>query len=148
MTRQKTYQQCAVGGASPIGLIITLFDRLISDFGRAAQAIHKDDIESRCRELNHALLVLGQLETWVDLKNGGEPARHLSAFYAHLRASMLQASITQSATILEQCIQTILEIRSKWQLLDAPEASPSPSTHVVSVPDCSLSQRMPLSQSA
>ena len=47
---------------------------------RAAVALRASDIETRCRELNHAALVLGRLESWVDLENGGEPAQTLSKF--------------------------------------------------------------------
>jgi len=36
--------------------------------------------------LDHATLVLGQLENWLDLKNGGESAATLARFYAYLRA--------------------------------------------------------------
>lgn len=123
MTREATYRNCSVGGASTIGLMIALFDALVRDLRRASDAIHRDDVETRCRELNHALLVVGQLESWVDLKNGGEAARQLSAFYGYLRARLMEASIGKSAALLETQMETILHIRSRWQLLDVPPAA-------------------------
>jgi len=92
MTTELSYRTAAIGGASTIGLIIVLFDTLAGDLRRAAAAIRKNDIETRCKELNHASLVLGQLETWIDLKNGGESASTLSRFYAYLRAKMMEAA--------------------------------------------------------
>lgn len=123
MTREMTYRNCAIGGASPIGLIIALFDRLVADLGRAAQAIHKEDIETRCQELNHAVLIVGQLESWIDKANGGQPARELSTFYSYLRAKMMEASIKKSATILESLIEMVLHVRSSWQQFDVPTTS-------------------------
>jgi flagellar secretion chaperone FliS len=119
-TTEMSYRQSAIQGASPIGLMIALFDRLAGDLRRAAAALRKNDIETRCKELNHALLVIGQLESWVDAKGGGESAHILSRFYAYLRAKMLEAGASKSAKLLEMQVDMILLVRSSWQQLDAP----------------------------
>ena len=113
-----SYRRSAIEGASTIGLMIALFDTLVGDLRRAAFALRKNDIETRCRELNHATLVLGQLNEWVDPVNGGESAQTLSRFYAYLRAKMMEAAVTQSAKVLETQIEMILHVRSAWQKLD------------------------------
>src|ERR1700752_76137 len=114
-----SYRKSAIEGASSIGLIIALFDTLAGDLRPGAAAIRKNDIEKRCRELNHAALVLGQLEIWIDLNNGGESAQTLSRFYAYLRARMIEAAGSKSAKLLETQIDMILHVRSAWQKLDA-----------------------------
>ena len=124
MTTELTYRRSSIAGATSIGLMIVLFDTLVGDLRRAASALRKDDIETRCKELNHAALVLGQLESWVDLNNGGEPAKTLSRFYAYLRAKMMEASINKSAAVLDTQIDMILHVRSAWQQLDT---SPLPA---------------------
>jgi len=113
-----SYRKSAIEGASSIGLIIALFDTLAGDLRRAAAAIRKNDIEKRCKELDHASLVLGQLASWVDMDKGGESAQALAQFYAYLRATTMEASVTQSATLLDTQIDTILQVRSAWQKLD------------------------------
>jgi flagellar protein FliS len=118
MTTELSYRQTSIAGASPIGLMIVLFDTLVGDLRRAAGALRKNDIEARCKELNHAALVIGQLESWIDLKNGGESAESLSRFYAYLRAKMMEASVSKSAAVLENQIEMILHVRSAWQQLD------------------------------
>lgn len=130
-----SYRKTAIEGASSIGLMIALFDTLVGDFRRAANALRKNDIEARCRELNHATLVLGQLENWLDVKNGGESAATLARFYAYLRAKMMQAAVTQSATLLEAQIDMILHVRSAWQQLDTvPSAAPDHQIETPAVP--------------
>jgi len=118
MTTELTYRRSSIAGASSIGLMIVLLDTLVGDLRRAGAALRRNDIEARCNELNHAALVLGQLESWIDLKNGGEPAETLSRFYAYLRAKMLEASISKSAAELDKQIEMILHVRSAWQQLD------------------------------
>ncbi len=119
MTTELSYRRSAIAGASSIGLMIALFDTLAGDLCRASTALRKNDIETRCKELNHAALVLGQLESWIDLKNGGESAETLTRFYAYLRAKMMEAGATKSASLLETQIDMILHVRSAWQQLDA-----------------------------
>jgi len=152
-----SYRRSAIVGASPIGLIIALFDTLAGDLRRAADALRKNNIEARCRELNHAALVLGHLESWVDLKNGGESAQTLSRFYVYLRAKMMEASATRSPKLLETQIDMILHVRSAWQQLDAPplQASESPDLSPAEATARSYSslaestqERVPFSQSA
>jgi flagellar protein FliS len=129
-----SYRKTAIEGASTIGLMIALFDTLVGDFRRAATALRTNDIETRCRELNHATLVLGQLENWLDLKNGGESAATLARFYAYLRAKMMQAAVTQSATLLDAQIDMILHVRSAWQQLDtAPQSAPEDQIETLAV---------------
>jgi flagellar secretion chaperone FliS len=148
-----SYRKSAIEGASSIGLIIALFDTLAGDLRRAAAAIRKKDIEKRCRELDHASLVLGQLASWVDMDKGGESARSLSQFYGYLRATMMEASVTQSATLLDSQIDTILQVRSAWQKLDTvpqelPEIPPLATQTTNSSPmQESKVDRIPFSQS-
>jgi flagellar secretion chaperone FliS len=151
-----SYRKSAIEGASSIGLIIALFDTLAGDLRRAAAAIRKNEIERRCRELNHAALVLGQLESWIHLDQGGESARSLSQFYAYLRAKMMDASVTQSAQLLETLIDMILHVRTAWQKLDSgPQALPATPAEIVakqtSAPSTPMLEtkveRIPFSQS-
>lgn len=129
MTRETAYLNCSVAGASTIGLMIALFDRLAADLRRAADAIRKGDIETRCQEINHGFTVLGQLESWLDRENGGQPALLLGKFYAQMRANMMQASVTQSTTLLDSQIETLIHIRTSWQQLDMAVA-PAAESHV------------------
>lgn len=117
-TTESSYRRTAIEGASSIGLMIALLDTLAGDYRRAANALRKNDIETRCRELNHALLVIGRLESWLDLQNGGEPAQNLSRFYAYLRVKMMEASVKKSAEVLDAQIEMVVHVRSAWQQLD------------------------------
>jgi len=137
--------------------MIALFDTLVGDFRRAVEALRRDDIETRCRELNHAALVLGQLEDWLDLTNGGDSAQTLARFYVYLRSKMMQAAASKSTALLDAQIDMILHVRSAWQQLDV---SASPIPVVPSLPSAEQraehyattsevkSERIPFSESA
>lgn len=112
------YRRTAVEGASGFGLLIALYDTLVGNLRRAIDAQRSNDIQKRCQELNHALLVIGYLEDWIDRESGGELAQKLIAFYSNLRAKLIEAQAKNSAEILEHEMSVILAIRGTWQDLE------------------------------
>jgi flagellar biosynthetic protein FliS len=127
------YRRTAAEGASGVGFLIAMYDTLAGDLRRAAHAIENRDIEKRCKEVNHALLVLGYLEEWIDHKNGGQFAQDLSIFYRYLRTKTIEAQATKSAEILMEAIALILKVRGTWQQMESRASSaldaPTPVQH-------------------
>ncbi len=113
-----TYRRAALGGASGFGLLISLYDTLAGDLRRAADAERQHRIEERCRQVNHALLVIGHLEDWVQNSGGGDLSQQLIDFYASLRRNMIQAQVKRSAERLEQQMEKVLCMREMWQKLE------------------------------
>jgi flagellar protein FliS len=137
------YRKTAVEGASGFGLLIALYDTLVGNLRRAADAQRKNDIPTRCHEINHALLVIGYLEDWIDRENGGELARKLVAFYTNLRATLIEAQARKSAEVLEREMAVILAIRGTWQDLELRASSAlvdPPESQVQSYPGVAISQ--------
>lgn len=120
------YRRTAADGASGFGLLIALFDTLAGDLRRAAEAQRNKNIEWRCREVKHALLVIGHLEGWVNCGTGGELAQQLSAFYAAMRSRLIDAQVKKSAEILDELMADALKIRESWQQMDVQTTRPDP----------------------
>jgi flagellar biosynthetic protein FliS len=112
------YRRTAAEAASGLGLLISLFDTLAGNLRRAGKAQREDDIERRCREVRHALLVIGHLENWVEQGTGGVLAQELAAFYSSLRRKVIEAEAANSAEILEKQMFRVLELREHWQQIE------------------------------
>jgi flagellar protein FliS len=128
---EQAYRRTAAEGASGFGLLIALYDTLAGDLRRAAEALRRNDIEARCKELNHALLVIGYLDDWIDRKGGGDLAQKLVDFYAAMRAKLIEAQARNSPDLLEQQMDLVLSIRGTWHDLEARASrtlEPSPAT--------------------
>jgi flagellar secretion chaperone FliS len=119
------YRKTAAEGASGFGLLIALFDTLAGNLRRAADAQRINDLEKRSREVNHALLVIGYLEDWINNGSGGDLADKLAAFYSSLRGRLIEAQIKQSFELFEEQMRAVLKIRESWQQLDL-HRSPEP----------------------
>jgi len=109
-----TYRESAVSGASPVRLVILLYEQAIEDLRRAASAQTRGDVEGRTREIDHAILVIGHLEATLDRAQGGQVAANLERFYEQLRAGLVQAQCEQSAAALEQQISHLMLVREAW----------------------------------
>jgi flagellar secretion chaperone FliS len=127
MTRTDlAYRRSAAEAASDLGPLIALFDTLAGDLRRAAAAQRSGDIEGRCDEMRHALLVVGFLEDWVNRGDGGDLANQLLGFYAMLRRNLIEAGVKQSAMMMEQQMARVLKLRELWQRFESSKEAPGP----------------------
>ncbi len=118
-TASLEYRRAATQQASVVGLVIALHDTLMGNLRRAAEAVDRGDIQVRCDELVHGFKVLQQLESMLDMANGGETAVKIKFFYAHVRGQILIAQFKLSSAILRKQIEIVLEVREAWQQLDS-----------------------------
>ncbi len=107
--------------------MIALYDTLAGDLRRAADAERSNNLEMRCLEVNHALLVIAYLEDAMEQASGGELAKQLVGLYSTLRHKLIEAQAKRSPEILEEQMERVLCLRETWQKLelsvpDAPNA--------------------------
>lgn len=113
-----SYRELSVAGASPLRLVILLYEQAIEDLRRAITANTRHDIEGRTREINHALLVIGHLQATLDSDQGGHVADNLNRFYDQLRSGLIAAQCEQSADLIEQQISRLILVRDAWCALE------------------------------
>lgn len=114
MNASLSYREAAVGGASPLRLVILLYEQAIEDLRRALASHSKGDIPGRTQGINHAILVIGHLQGTLDHDRGGKVAENLMRFYGQVRAKLVEAQCQQSATGIEQQIAHLMEVRDAW----------------------------------
>ena len=119
------YQQLAARGASPVGLVISLYDTILRDFRRAQAAIASGNVEQRVFELNHALTVIAHLQSVLNHERGGEAAKKLERFYEVTRPLILDASVRPAPGSLEKLIDMYTSLRQAWQEIEPQSQSPA-----------------------
>lgn len=110
----KIYRDNSVRGATPIELVVILYNSAIEDMRRALLAMKKGDIEVRTSEVGHALLVLQQLQGTLDFEHGGPAAKQFEQFYNLIRAKLLEAQMRNSSDLMQQQIRFMSEVRDCW----------------------------------
>lgn len=118
LTRQNwsAYQSAAASGATTqIGLLQLVYGRLAQDLLEAANATRQNSIAVRCAASNHALLLLGHLQSWLDADADPALAASLGAFYAMLRRSILQEQAAPRFAKFEELAQVVLDTQAAWR---------------------------------
>jgi flagellar protein FliS len=137
------YRETAARGATGVRLVILLYEQLIQDLTRAAQAIEQNDIELRTNCINHAILVIGYLQSPLDFDRGGKVARDLDKFYNTLRQNLVQVQFFPSKKGIVQQITDLLALRDAWIEVERAEKSslaPAAVAASASVPSSSSAE--------
>lgn len=115
MTNPRTaYRENNVRGASAVRLVILLYEQMFQDLTQAAQAIEHNDVELRTKLINHAILVIGYLQSPLDFENGGKVAQDLDHFYNVLRQNLVQVQFYPSKAGMGKLITDVLAVRGAW----------------------------------
>src|SRR5271170_2416075 len=100
MDARSAYRESAVRGAHPVRLVVLLYEQLIGDLRQAVNAIDQNNVELRSNKINHAIFVIGHLQSSLNKESGGQVALNLERFYEQLRRNLAKALLCASAPIL------------------------------------------------
>jgi flagellar protein FliS len=135
MDARTSYRETAVRGASPVQLVICLYDQVIDDLARALSALGKGDIRARTQAINHAIVILGHLEDSLNKDQGGQVALNLERFYHYVRTGLVEAHLQQSAAALETQISHLMLVRDAWSEVERGNRYPGEPGHANAQPD-------------
>ncbi|HXX44783.1 MAG TPA: flagellar export chaperone FliS [Candidatus Acidoferrales bacterium] len=112
------YRQISAAGANPAGLVVKLYDAILEDFRRAADAIAANDIKERVARLNHALLIIAELDSVLNFERGGTVAKHLRGFYRVMRGLIVEANVRANRESVKKLIDHFMPLRQAWQKVE------------------------------
>jgi len=110
-----SYQEHALDGASPVDLVVALYDGIIRFLYAAIAAAERGDVTGRRVAVKRALAILIHLQARLRMDIGGRPAQVLSEFYASMFALILQASHAASTQRFEEVVSCVRTIRDAWR---------------------------------
>ena len=120
------YKEVDVNTANPLQLVVMLYEAAIFSLQRARFHISRKDIEGRSKALNHCNSVITELQSCLNMKEGGEIAVSLDRLYGYMKRRVFQANVDQSSAPLRE-IEGLLEyLCSAWRELasKSPDGSP------------------------
>jgi flagellar protein FliS len=127
MNAQQSYREAAVRGASPVELVVRLYEQMIEDMRQVSAAIEKNDIMLRTNRVNHVILVIGHLQSSLDSTKGDKVARDLNGFYNTLRQNVVWVQFHPSKVSVAQVITDLLVVREAWIQVERDENPSSTS---------------------
>lgn len=121
------YRQTAINSATPLGLVLMLYDAAVTSLDRAIQAVQAGQIEARTKAINRILGVVGELESALKVDQGGEVAKILQDFYAYARIQAITAAAENSDVKLQQLRGHFSTLREAWQQVEQTPAAGAPA---------------------
>ena len=79
-TAKSVYREIEIQGATPLQVVVALYDAALQDIRGAIAAQKHNDIEERTAQVKHCLLTLEQLQGRLDFERGGEIAEISTGF--------------------------------------------------------------------
>jgi flagellar secretion chaperone FliS len=111
------YREVAVKTANPMQLIVILYDAAICSLQEAREHIKANNIEGRVRSVNKCISAISELQSSLDLENGGNIASSLDRLYDYMKRRIFTANVQQSAKPLEEIESLLDNLRSAWRAI-------------------------------
>ncbi len=137
-SQTKSYKKLQVETASPISLVVMLYDRAIVLLNKAKDEISEKQYEAKGKTLDKASDIIFELLTTLDKDKGGEIASSLANLYNFILSEISNANSKLNTKSLDNAIKILSELRESWDSIkDAKEIDAKSQDHVVSQLDIS-----------
>jgi flagellar protein FliS len=111
---RQRYIADSITTASPVTLLVMLYDRLCLDVEHATAALEAQDRETASRCLVHAQDILHELRATLNVADW--PAgRQLAALYSFLITELVRANVRQDADRATACLGIVRRLRDTWR---------------------------------
>ena len=123
----QTYLQTHVQSRSPLELVVMLYDGLLRFLGDAGGAIQSGDLAGKRDAISKALAVLSELQSTLNMEQGGEVATSLDALYTYVNGRLLDASMQNDRAPLDESARLLRTLRDAWAEIATREVAPLPA---------------------
>lgn len=111
--------ETGVVDASPLKLIVMLYDGAITACIKAQQAMAQHDIAKKGEYLTQAVTIVDSgLRACLDKRSGGDIAQNLDQLYQYMTRSLMEASVRQDAKKVQEIQQLLMELKGAWETLE------------------------------
>ena len=109
------YLQTQVRSASPLELVVMLYDGALRNTAAAIDAMGRGDIRARRDAVTRSLAIISELQSTLSLDKGGAIAEELDRLYSWMTDSLVQATVKQDAKPIHEVRKILGVLRDGWQ---------------------------------
>ena len=125
------YEQSSLLEASPLQLVIALYEGAVSATEQAKAALASGEDMLRSRSITKAVSILAELMCSLDVEKGGEISANLKRLYSYMQQRLLLAHATKSADPMNEVVKLLSTLLDSWrQVSNTNPAFPSETPSV------------------
>ncbi|WP_043642104.1 flagellar export chaperone FliS [Chromobacterium haemolyticum] len=117
--------KAAVYGASPIGIVVMLYEGAIKAIMSASIAIEAQRFDEKARMISKAMDIIEGLRIALDVEAGSEAAVNLNELYLYMKTRLGRASLKNDLEILAEVRGLLETILPAWQQVDRSQPAAS-----------------------
>ena len=114
-----SYTEEYVNNATPVQLIVILYDTAIRSCEDARGCMERNDVSGLNQAIDKCNSVISELQASLNLKDGGEIASSLNNLYDYMKANMLRAGAEQNFDLIAEVYRLLENLRSAWRRIDS-----------------------------
>jgi len=118
------YRRLHIETRTPLELIVILYDTALFRIAEARAAIERNDLPARRDAVSRAMAIVSELQSTLNLKDGGEIAASLDSLYSYATAGLIEASMHTSSTSLNDVEKVLKNLRDAWCEISTQERRP------------------------
>lgn len=114
MKATDAYRQTEVRSRTPVELVVMLHDGALKFMSAAGEAIGRGDIPARKTAISKTLAIVSELQSTLNMDQGGEIAASLDELYRWSSVRLLDATVHNDAGPVEEVAQVFRTLRDGW----------------------------------
>jgi flagellar protein FliS len=122
-----SYLQTEVQSRTPLELVVMLYDGAIRFLSSARSAIERNDIAARREGISRALAVISELQSTLDMDQGGDMAKSLDSLYTYLNGRLIDASFKKDVQPIDEALKVLNTLRGAWADIAAQQPAAAPA---------------------
>jgi flagellar secretion chaperone FliS len=111
---RQAYQTNQVQMEDRIGLVIRLYDGLLSFLRRGAEALAAGKRAEAADPVRRAADIIGELQAVLNLRAGGEVAFNLDRIYSYCRRRLMESHLQSNPDGLNEIVRLLTPLRDAW----------------------------------
>ena len=108
------YQKSAINSASPVGVVVMLYDAAIGFMEQGKAALAHADYDKQNTLLQKAQRIVVELMGSLDMERGGDIAKNLMSLYSYVWNELIQANIHDKPECIDHALMVFTELRVSW----------------------------------
>lgn len=111
------YQETAVSTQNQGRLIVMLYDGAIRFLTQAVADLEQQDYEAKGRNIQKASDIIFELNTVLDIENGGQIAQNLRMLYHFMLRQLNEANLEKDPRKIQEVIDLLKELNQSWKAI-------------------------------
>lgn len=117
MNAISTYQETAVCTQNRGRLVVMLYDGAIRFLKQAVTDLEREDFESKGSNIAKAIDIINELNTVLDLEQGGQIAQNLRSLYNFMHQHLANANVKKDIKMIQEVVTLLEELKQGWDVI-------------------------------